>query len=67
VEQFVRGLLVDGATELQVANDAPRTQVKVLVDDLEQLGVGLLASAVCLNVDAEGLGNTNGVADLVRA
>lgn len=63
----VSGLLIDRALQLKITDDAARTEVKVLVDDLEDLSVRLLASAISVNKDREGLGNADGVRDLDEA
>jgi hypothetical protein len=39
-------------------------EIPVLVDDGNKLLVGLLASAVSINIDGEGLGNTDSVGEL---
>jgi len=44
--------------------DDTRTQIPVLVDDGDELLVTLLSSAVGIDVDREGLGNTDGVGEL---
>ena len=58
------GLEVDGAVEVQLADNDTGTQVKVLADDLDQLIGGLAGGAVGIDIDGQGLGNTNGVGEL---
>ena len=45
-----RGLSVDRAAQIQHSDDAGRTQVEVLTDDLHQLFIGYLTGAVCIRV-----------------
>lgn len=58
------GLLVDGATQLEVTNDATRAEIEVIFNNLQNFSVRLDTSAVGVDVDREGLGNTDGVRDL---
>ena len=58
------GLEVDGAVELQVADNDTGSQVKVVADDLDQLVGALVRGAVRVDVDGERLGDTNGVREL---
>jgi hypothetical protein len=58
------GLAVDGAAKLQFLDDHTRSQVKVLLNDLQQLGVALLTSSVGVNEQGHGVSKTNGVGDL---
>jgi len=58
------GLDVDGALEVEVADDAAGAKVKVLLDDGNNLIVRLGGSAVGLHVDGQGLGHANGVGKL---
>jgi len=44
--------------------DDTRTEIPVLVDDVDELLVALLSSAVGVHVDGEGLSNTDGVGEL---
>ena len=61
----VRGGLGElGLLELKVADDASRAEVEVLVDDLNELSLGLLGSAVGVDVDGEGLDDADGVREL---
>ena len=47
--------------------DDTRPEVPVVADDLDELSVALLASAVCIDEDGQGLSNTNGVRELYKA
>jgi hypothetical protein len=58
------GLEVLGLLEVELLNDESGAEVKVLADDLHELGVGLLAGAVGVDEDGEGLGDTDGVREL---
>ena len=58
------GLRELGLLELEVADDASRAKVEVLLDDLNELGLGLLRGAVSVDVDGERLHDTNGVREL---
>jgi hypothetical protein len=58
------GLAVDGAGQVELLDDHTGAQVEVLVDDLDELVRGLLRRAVRVDVDGEGLGDTNGVREL---
>lgn len=57
-------LEVDGAVQAELADDDTGPEVKVLVDDLDELIRGLLRRAIGVDVDGEGLGNANGVRKL---
>lgn len=48
-----RSLGVDGPEKVKVLDDRTGAQVKVVIDDLEDLSVGLLASSVSVDVDCE--------------
>ena len=50
--------------ELKVADDAARAEIKVALDDLAQLIVGLDTGAVRVDEHGEGLDDTDGVRDL---
>lgn len=54
-------LEVDGASQVQLTDNDTGTEVKVVTDDLDKLIRGLLRGAVGVDVDGEGLSNTNGV------
>lgn len=58
------GLAVDGAVEAELAHNDTRAEIKVVADDLNELSRGLLGGAVGVDVDGEGLSNTNGVGEL---
>lgn len=58
------GLVVDGAVKVELTDNDTRAQVEVLVDDLDELVGGPVGSAVGVDVDGEGLGDTNGVGEL---
>ena len=54
--------------ELEVADEAARAQVKVVLDNLNELLLGLaLGGVVRLNVDRKRLGNSNGIRNLDEA
>lgn len=62
------GLLEDGPAELQVAHEASGTEVEVVVDDLNNLLVGLagarLSRAEGIDVDGQGVRNADRVREL---
>ena len=60
------GLAHDGAAQVEVADDAPRSKVKVLGDDIGEIGIGhtLLDGAVRVDVDRQRVGDANGVREL---
>ena len=58
------GLEVDGAVEVEFAHDDTGSQVEVLVDDLDELVGRPVGGAVGVDVDRQGLGDTNGVGEL---
>ena len=60
-------LAVDGTVKVELANDDTRAEVEVLVNDLDELLRGLLRGTVGVDVDREGLGNTNGVGELDKS
>ena len=55
--------LVHAADTRRLTNDT-RAEVEVVADDLNELLVGLLASAVCIDEDRQGLSDTDGVREL---
>eukprot|EP00695_Tsukubamonas_globosa_P003992 TRINITY_DN960_c0_g1_i2.p2 TRINITY_DN960_c0_g1~~TRINITY_DN960_c0_g1_i2.p2 ORF type:complete len:110 (-),score=33.46 TRINITY_DN960_c0_g1_i2:166-495(-) len=59
-----RGGRVDGALEIELANDMIWSQIEVLLDDLNQFAVGPGASAEGVDEDGKRVGNTNGVGNL---
>ena len=58
-----RQFLILNCTCLQLTDDT-RAEIPVVADDLDELSVALLASAVCIDEDGQGLSNTNGVREL---
>ena len=60
-------LEVDGLVQVEGTDNDTRAQVEVVVDNLDKLLGGLVRGAVGVNVDGEGLGNTNGVRELDKA
>lgn len=58
------GLEVNGAVQAKLANNDTGAEVKVAADDLDELVGGLVRAAVGVDVDGEGLSNTNGVGEL---
>ena len=60
----LRRLEIDGLVELELADDDTGPHVEVLADDLDKLLRGLVRSAVGVDVDREGLSDTNGVREL---
>lgn len=61
----VRGSrLVNRLSQIELPNDGKRSQVKVLVDNVQNLGVGLGASAVRVNVHTQRVGDANRIGEL---
>ena len=58
-----RQFLILNCTCLQLTDDT-RAEIPVVADDLDELSVALLASAVRIDEDGQGLSNTNGVREL---
>lgn len=58
------GLGVDGLEEIQLLDDDTGAEIEVLLDDGEDLGIGLGAGTVGVDEDGGRLGNTNGVREL---
>ena len=58
------GLAVDRPAQVEVLDDARRGQREVLADQLGDLRVGDLAGAVGVDVDADRLGDADGVGEL---
>jgi len=56
--------VVDGVGEVKLLDNDTGTEVKVLVDDLDELLGGLVGGTVVLNEEREGLGDTDGVREL---
>jgi len=61
------GLLVDWAAQFEVTNDATRAKVEVILNNLQNFSVRLDTSAVGVDVDRKGLGNTDGIRDLNKS
>jgi hypothetical protein len=57
-------LEVDGLGQVELLDNDTGAQVEVVADDLDKLIRGLVRGAVGVDVDGEGLGNTNGVREL---
>ena len=57
-------LEVDGLGEVKLLDDDTRAQVEVVADDLDELIRGLGGGAVGVDVDREGLRDTDGVGEL---
>jgi len=60
-------LEIDGLGQIKFLDNDTRTHVEVVADDLDQLIRGLVAGAVGLDEEGQGLGNTNGVRQLDKA
>jgi hypothetical protein len=58
------GCVVDRVGEVQLLDNDTRTEVKVLVDNLNKLLGGLVRGAVCLNEEGQRLSYTDGVGKL---
>lgn len=58
------GLGVDGLEEIQLLDDDTGAEIEVLLDNGEDLGVGLGAGTVGVDEDRGGLSNTDGVGEL---
>lgn len=58
------GLGVDGLEEVQLLDDDTGAEIKVLLDDGENLVIGLGAGSVAVDKDRGGLGDTDGVREL---
>ena len=57
-------LEVDGAVKVQLTDNDTGTEVKILVDDGNELIGALLRSAVSVDMDRQRLSNTDGVGEL---
>jgi hypothetical protein len=57
-------LEVDGVVQVELTNNDTRSEIKVVADDLDELLRVLLRGAVRVDVDGEGLSDTNGVREL---
>lgn len=62
-----RSGLVDGLEKVQVADDRSGAEVEVVLDDLDNLAIRLLAGVVCVDEDRQRLGNTDGIRELDQA
>jgi len=58
------GLEVDGLGKVELLDNDTGAEVEVVADDLDELVRGLLRGAVGVDVDREGLGDTDGVREL---
>lgn len=58
------GLEVDGLGQVKLADNDTGTEVKVVADDLDKLLGGLVGGTVGVDIEGEGLGDTNGVGEL---
>ncbi len=58
------GLEVDGLGKIELPDDDAGTEVEVVPDDLDELVRGLGGGSVAVDVDGEGLGDTDGVREL---
>ncbi len=58
------GLEVDGLGKVKLTDNDTGTEVKVVADDLNKLLGGLVGGTVGVDVEGEGLGDTNGVGEL---
>lgn len=57
-------LEVDGLGQVQLSDNDTRSEVEVVQDDLDELLRSLLRGAVRVDIDGEGLSDTNGVREL---
>jgi hypothetical protein len=57
-------LEVDGVVQVELTNNDTRSEIKVVADDLDELLRVLLRGTVRVDIDREGLGDTNGVREL---
>jgi hypothetical protein len=58
------GLEVDRLGQVELLDNDTRSQIEVLIDDLDKLIRGFIRGAVCIDEDREWLSNTNGVRKL---
>lgn len=61
------GLQVLGLLEVELSHDNSGSEVPVVSDDVDQVGVRLLTGTVSLDKDGQGLGDTDGVRQLDQA
>ena len=57
-------LEVDRVSKVKLPDDDTRSQVKVVLDYLDELVGRFVGRAICLNEDGKGLGDTDGVGEL---
>ena len=59
-------LQVNGALQIQLLNDVARSEVKVLLDDLNDLSLAaaILCGAVGVHMDGQRVGEADGIRDL---
>ena len=55
---------VDRLLQVELLHDDTGPEIPVLADDLDELDVRLLACAVCVDEDRQGLGDADGVGEL---
>lgn len=60
-------LEVDGAVKVQLTNDDTRAKIEVVVDDSNKLVGRFVGGSVRVDVDRQGLSNTNGVRKLDKS
>ncbi len=58
------GFLVNGFPQIEFLDNATWTQIKVVLDNCNQFLVSVLGSSVGIDVDGDGLSDTNGVREL---
>ena len=58
------GLEVDGMIKVEFLHYNTRLHVEVVADHLDEFIRGLLGGTIGINVDGQGLGNTNGIGEL---
>jgi len=64
--RIASSLGVNWSLQLEIFHDKSRAEIKVVLDNLEQVSVSLvtLNSSVCINVNRERVSNTDGIRDL---
>ena len=58
------GLEVDWLLEVELLDDDSRSEIPVALDDLDELGIGLLSGSVRVDEDGQWLSDTDGVREL---
>jgi len=58
---------VDRSSEVKISDYDSRSEVEVLVDDLGQVGIGVKSGSVGVDVNGEGMSQTDSVSDLHEA